>query len=1446
MAKALKTVGTIAGAVASIAAFIPGGQAIAAVAGAVALVSNAGAQMLAKPPPARGAINNIVIDADAPMPYLIGRTFSAGVLRYDTSFGGTVKKVPNPYRFLVVVYSGAGPLDGLEQVTADFVPQPFNDAGALTGYYNNWLSFDRQLGLTPEYRALTAHLPGLTGWGAASKLSGKAALGFSARFDKDGKVFASGLPQMGTVWRGARVYDPRLDSSRSGGAGAHRALDEGTYAYSDSPALHGLTYALGRYQNGVKVMGIGLPVDGIDVDAFTAFANVCAANGWTVGGTVFEPGDRWANLKDILAAGGGEPIFAGGRLSVKFDAPRVALDRITRDDLADEDWSVTAMQGWTERLNGIVPKYRSEPHQWEYVQTDEVTVSTYLAEDGEEKVAEQQWNMVQSAAQVGQLAAYRLVNGRELGPIEIPCKPRLRRYRSGDKLIVHLPEDGLVEQPAVVLTRAIDPATFAVQLVLIGETDDKHAFALGRTSVPPATPQLQVDPAERDALAAAVLRPTDLTLDEVLAGTEYVHTTPAQVEKLSGIEAWATVGMTAEEAARLAAAAATAQAASDVADAASVRADDAIRLLTEADDDGTLTIREKITRLKPLSAELEDAFVAIVGSADALGVNRTTIVNARADWINLRDSLVPAWNDITQDTPVPRNSLDGALEAYRNAFADLRQRIEAKAAQTANNSQIVNDDGRAPEPYSTRGALPTERATLDSVNAAVTVLNSDSTLTVVEKRALIPAVRNVQDRWGAAQPQAAAWGVDFGAAANAIGAMNSLLAGISPAWDNTNFDSPNTDGGLIRSRLYTASALVADLDGRLKAEAATRAKWSKTLNDDGRKADDYANYGASAEQLAQLAAAKAKADAAIAAIAKITDDDLLSADEKPGVMLQRSELLNRVSAAISASLKLAESGVSDPTAVQRAALDTKFSAFNSYLAGLSPAWDDTSADTQIVGADFRDKFSGVYGALGTLEEANVTEAAKTAYWSRTKNDDGTKAANYATAGAFQSEAQDIAASKDAIAKLLSADVLDTPKKIELVNRKSELDNRVRAARAASLDLNREGRIDPTAAQRQAQETAWVNVNNYLANNPTWSDLSVTTQISGAQLSSLFAAGWDAVSTLEQANAAFASRFADWPYVQGEGTPDSYANYGASPLQAQQIADATSTLNAIVDENVIARSKKTALLASINDLQNRVQGAIAASLLLGIPNVRDATAPQRGALDTSFGTFNNHLAGLSPPYDDTNQDTPLPQGGPYFRSLFADVYAKIAALERANVSEASNLSEWDLMRPSPKKPTDYADNTASQPITAMLRATDGRAKNSLILPTNTLVGQKATTDVRITYTIRANDILVTVSAHSIRVVEEASTRVAPYGQTQFALPPNIAWWLYYYDPELLGNPSPLPQISGIPNEGLDRGLVLIAWDVTPPLAGTPPPPPPPPGSFTGGTGSGSGGRYTQIQ
>ncbi|WP_017978544.1 Hint domain-containing protein [Sphingomonas melonis] len=510
--------------------------AIASTAATISGIASFAANGLAKPPPARGSVTSTSIGTDLPPPYLIGETYYGGSRQHQTGYGPTIDKVPNPYALIVDVYSGAGPVEGLVDCQADFVSLGVPPGGgAASGYAGGFLWAAVQRGAVPENAALTPHWAGAPGWGADYRLSGYAAIAWSLLFDRKGKVFASGVPQLGAVWRGQRAWDPRQDSSLPGGQGPHRwaspsdtaAHDaaRATWTYNECPGLQALRYALGAWHRDPrvagstyqKVAGIGLPIAGIIVEDFVHLANVCDANGWKTGGMLFEPtigaaSSRWQNLKDILAAGGAEPCFRSGRLGLKLSAPRIALDTITREDVADDEIVVCSGAGWEDRLNTLIPKYRSRDHKWEYVaSTTKVSVASQVAIDGEVKQTERQFNLVQQGQQAAQLCAYELIDRRELGEIEIVVKPRLRKYGPGDLLIVDLPDDGLAEQPCVILKRLPMPDRMAWKFTLRSETPGKHAFALGQTAVAPPVPMLR-STADLDGVAAPVESASGLQL----------------------------------------------------------------------------------------------------------------------------------------------------------------------------------------------------------------------------------------------------------------------------------------------------------------------------------------------------------------------------------------------------------------------------------------------------------------------------------------------------------------------------------------------------------------------------------------------------------------------------------------------------------------------------------------------------------------------------------------------------------------------------------------------------------------------------------------------------------------------------------------------------------------------------------------------------------------------
>jgi len=496
---ALTIVGTtatgyaVAGAVSSAVLALGGAAGLGAAVGAWSLVATVGGALAGPPKIGAGDSGGSQIDfkadPNAGIPMVLGRTGTGGVIVHANTSGEANK---NSHLAFCTVLS-AGPVQSIESLSANDELVTFADELATNTKFAGAMWTRHQLGAKPSGPFPYPGVPDgwIPEWTDDHKVSGLAASWFVLHYDQE--IYAGGAPKPTWVVNGVAVYDPRLDSTYPGGSGACRSDDETTWTFegADNPFLQGLTFCIGRRANGVLTHGLGAPLEMIDVAAFVEGANVCEANGWITGGVVSSADSKWEALKAMLQAGGGAPMKLGARISCIVNAPRVSLnasDPWTGADLLGEA-QITATQSRRARINTIVPRYRSEAHQWQVVANAPVVATTYVTEDGgERRSREVEYSLVQDPAQAAQLAAYDIVNSREIGPIVLPSKPRYVGYKPGDCITVDEPEIGLENRKVLILGRTIDPDSGMVTSVCQTETDAKHDFALGRTDVAPPTP----------------------------------------------------------------------------------------------------------------------------------------------------------------------------------------------------------------------------------------------------------------------------------------------------------------------------------------------------------------------------------------------------------------------------------------------------------------------------------------------------------------------------------------------------------------------------------------------------------------------------------------------------------------------------------------------------------------------------------------------------------------------------------------------------------------------------------------------------------------------------------------------------------------------------------------------------------------------------------------------
>ena len=429
------------------------------------------------------------------IPYCIGRTRMSG-LRVHADTASSVGSDKQDILGFAVMLSGGGQIDALESFTADNQTVTFNSTtGAASSPYTDWMSQKTWLGGSQTSAlALTLKSVNFPGWTTDHKLSGITHALWMMRHDPDGNMYGAGMPEPAWIGRWVRVYDPRLDSTYPGGSGSCRALQEDTYVWSRNPALHALTWALGRWQNGKKTFGIGAPVNTIRVADFVEAANVADTNKWYCGGVEYSTDSKWDILKRMLQAGGAIPTMTGAMIGCRAYAPRVSVTTVTSDDLMDS-LSFAATKPQRDRFNTVIPRYRSEAHEWEIISGSPITVSAYVTADGRVRQKEYDLPLVQHEVaqtnvdgnrQAGQLAAYEIVESREAGPISFTTGPKFLGLKSGDCVTLDVPDEGFSSTKIMIIEPPkFDPVSGKISFLGQTETDSKHSFALSESTTPP-------------------------------------------------------------------------------------------------------------------------------------------------------------------------------------------------------------------------------------------------------------------------------------------------------------------------------------------------------------------------------------------------------------------------------------------------------------------------------------------------------------------------------------------------------------------------------------------------------------------------------------------------------------------------------------------------------------------------------------------------------------------------------------------------------------------------------------------------------------------------------------------------------------------------------------------------------------------------------------------------
>lgn len=316
-------------------------------------------------------------DPNGPRQWAFGTCASAGTLVYHNAYG------PNGNDYLQLALK-------LADTTCDSIVSLYVDGkscsvsgssadGNVTGsnvsnYSGNlWAQFHDGAWSQTADADLVAKSGGE--WTSSFRGRGVCYLRTTAKYSAD--KFKNGRPNFVAVFKGAKLYDWRKDST-NGGSGSHRWDDESTWEWTANPAVILYNYMRGVKVNGNKVGGMNVPASALPVDVWTEAANVCDENvnlkaggtekRYRASGLIDLTGEHATVVRDLLSSMAGSLVDAGGVWKLYAGAARSSVLTLTDADLlSEEPVTLSPRLSRSMLVNAVFGSY-SDPSQ-NYQQT---------------------------------------------------------------------------------------------------------------------------------------------------------------------------------------------------------------------------------------------------------------------------------------------------------------------------------------------------------------------------------------------------------------------------------------------------------------------------------------------------------------------------------------------------------------------------------------------------------------------------------------------------------------------------------------------------------------------------------------------------------------------------------------------------------------------------------------------------------------------------------------------------------------------------------------------------------------------------------------------------------------------------------------------------------------------------------------------------------------------
>lgn len=478
------------------------GSAILAMAASTVL-SGISAQLFGpKMPKAQATRLNPSLDPMAHRKFVFGETAMNTDIRYFEPSG------TDQEYFDFIIATSAHEVESIDGIWFDDREAWRNDG---TGVLNPYIGY---LTVTPITKGTAANYITINSgdpWGSSCRLTGCSYVHLRIKRTGSGSAVDSplvnGLPGRVTIkGKGAKLYDPRLDTTVTGGSGAERATDQTTWGSGastnrENPALQLLWFLLGWRipdSTGKLSVGCGVPASRIDLPSFITAANICdeaialAAGGteprYRTAGVGSDADSRMEIIQILLTAMNATLRDSNGKLSITVMKNDLATPVLTFDDndiLGDFSWNQT--RGLDEMMNAVHGRY-TDPSNESLFQSVEYPVVSITSIDGIERMQTLDLPWVQKGTRAQRIAKQVLQRAQYKGIFSATFSMKALGCEVGDIVYISFETLGWASKPFRVLTQGINN-TGQVPMTLIEENAAIYAWdAEEKAVVTPTAP----------------------------------------------------------------------------------------------------------------------------------------------------------------------------------------------------------------------------------------------------------------------------------------------------------------------------------------------------------------------------------------------------------------------------------------------------------------------------------------------------------------------------------------------------------------------------------------------------------------------------------------------------------------------------------------------------------------------------------------------------------------------------------------------------------------------------------------------------------------------------------------------------------------------------------------------------------------------------------------------